>query len=84
METATGVSDRNKAQNIFDFAGNMWEWTTEEGNYNSTNNEASIAVLRGGGDSGDGTGHSASSRHGGCSKILSLIDVGFRVVLYIK
>lgn len=85
LETATGVSDRNKAQNIYDFAGNMWEWTTEEGNYNSTNNDkASFAVLRGGGDSGAGTGHPASSRHGGCSKTLALIDVGFRVVVYIK
>ena len=85
LETATGVSDRNKAQNIFDFAGNMWEWTIEEGNYNSRNDDnAKVAVLRGGGDSGSGTGHPASSRHGGCNKTLALIDVGFRMVLYIK
>ncbi len=31
LELSTGASDDFKAYNIYDFAGNMWEWTTENG-----------------------------------------------------
>ena len=34
FEIATSSSERNKANNIYDFAGNMWEWTTETIVYN--------------------------------------------------
>ncbi len=37
LELATGASDDFKAYNIYDMAGNMWEWTTETGtNSNGT------------------------------------------------
>ena len=41
LELATGSSEDFKAYNIYDLAGNMWEWTTEQSNDNK------YAVLRG-------------------------------------
>ena len=35
LELATGMCEDFKAYNIYDLAGNMWEWTTETGNNNS-------------------------------------------------
>ncbi len=32
IELSTGASEDFKAYNIYDLAGNMWEWTTENGN----------------------------------------------------
>ena len=45
LEIATGTSERNKKKNIYDLAGNMWEWTTEVGRHGSDSIE--YAVLRG-------------------------------------
>ncbi len=59
-ELATGISEINKAKNIYDFAGNMWEWTTEIGDHKETETAqvteatektkptGNYAVLRGG------------------------------------
>ena len=52
-EIATGASDYTKVNNIYDMAGNMWEWTTEVGDYSVTNSKpenttGNYAVLRGG------------------------------------
>ena len=53
-EVATGVTvegdpTRNSACNIYDMAGNMWEWTTETGKHDSKATDATnYAVLRGG------------------------------------
>ena len=44
LELSTGASDDFKAYNIYDMAGNMWEWTTEIG----TNTGTTYAVFRGG------------------------------------
>ena len=49
-EIATGSSDYTKVNNIYDMAGNMWEWTTEERGYKDVANSSTgtFAVLRGG------------------------------------
>ena len=43
IELATGASDDFKVYNIYDMAGNMWEWTTEHG----INSENMYVVARG-------------------------------------
>ena len=52
-EIATGSTDSTKVNNIYDMAGNMWEWTTEVGDHSVTNSKpentkGTFAVLRGG------------------------------------
>ena len=49
-EIATGSSDYTKVNNIYDMAGNMWEWTTEERGYKDVANSSTgtFAVIRGG------------------------------------
>ena len=95
-EVATGISvvdengekiDRNKAKNIYDFAGNMWEWTTEIREYKDKSNEvtqpkATYCVTRGGGMGS--MAHSASYRDG--ENLVSYVecDLAFRTVLYIN
>ena len=81
-ETATGVAERNIANNIYDFAGNMWEWTTETGKHNGTSD--TFAVLRGGAFSSNGFNSSASCRSGGTYNTYAALDFGFRVVLYLE
>ncbi len=91
-ELATGISERNKAKNIYDFAGNMWEWTTEKGSHSSTTTETKTeptgntiyAVLRGGGFYNNGGGYPAAKRSGDYTVGSYDIDVGFRPVLYLK
>ncbi len=90
-EVATGVTvegdpTRNSACNIYDMAGNMWEWTTETGKHDSKATDATnYAVLRGGGFNGSGSYDPVSYRHGNDTVSDSYgIDFGFRVVLYIQ
>ena len=80
-ETATGVSERNKTNNIYDFAGNMWEWTTEVGLHGESTTE--YAVLRGGCFSDD-IHAPVSTRSGYYSTDSSGFSWGFRVVLYLN
>ena len=79
FETAAG---RNTAQkNIYDVAGNVWEWTTEVPQYANGAN----AVLRGGSAVSDGSVHVASCRGGHTSATtVTNWDVGFRLVLYVQ
>ena len=90
-EVATGVTvegdpTRNSACNIYDMAGNMWEWTTETGKHDSKATDATnYAVLRGGSFGSNGSGNPVSSRHGDNTVSDSYgISIGFRVVLYIQ
>ncbi len=98
-ELATGVtiidgdSLKNRVKNIYDMAGNMWEWTTEVGNYGNeqvllTEEQADIAsyaVLRGGSLRDYGSGLPVSRRNGdNFTSNTRGADIGFRVVLYIK
>ena len=81
LELVAGAVEDYKVKNIYDMAGNMYEWTTEEGKHNST---GSYAVLRGGSFDAYGTTGPACYRHGNCGVGYADVSIGFRVVLYIK
>ena len=89
-EVATGVTvegdpTRNSACNIYDMAGNMWEWTTETGKHDSKATDATnYAVRRGGSFGNSGSDCPVSYRHGDYPVGDCYINVGFRVVLYIQ
>ncbi len=91
-ELATGISERNKAKNIYDFAGNMFEWTTETEELTDSHTEkdyeksaGTYVVLRGGGFNCSGKTNSASLRDGsGDNKIAYHINGSFRPVLYVN
>ena len=76
FELATGSSDDFKIYNIYDMAGNFWEWTSES-SVNSDN-----AIIRGGSFYYRGfqsvvfTNVNTESNYN--------VDFGFRVVLYLK
>ncbi len=89
-EVATGVTvegdpTRNSACNIYDMAGNMWEWTTETGKHDSKATDATnYAVRRGGSFTIGGSDYPVSYHHGYNSVGDYSIRIGFRVVLYIQ
>ena len=81
IETATGISERNKVKNIYDLAGNVWEWTTETGKHEGTDN---IYAVNRGGSHVDNINGPVSCRGGsGISSDIGF-NIGFRVVLYLK
>ncbi len=71
----TGVTERNKIQNIYDFAGNVWEWTLE---YAAAS--FSPCAFRGGGYNSNGNENSAKKRLG--TNVNDAGLVGFRTCLY--
>ena len=88
-EIATGSLKDTNVKNIYDMAGNMWEWTTEVGDHSSNtdskNTVGNYAVLRGGSFGHYGYGHPVSHRDGYYTVDWpGYIHVGFRVVLYIQ
>ena len=94
-ELPTGALDITKKNNIYDLAGNMWEWTTEIGEHkiidSTTNkvvfdesNKGLFAVLRGGGFNIFGSTYSVAYSVGNHNIESYDIHVGFRVVLYIN
>ena len=82
-EIATGSTDKTKVLNIYDMAGNMFEWTTEVGNHDAGTSATQHAVIRGGGFHGSYI-NSVSYRGGTSMSAGSNYDLGFRVVLYVK
>ena len=86
IEIATGSSDNTRTNNIYDLAGNMWEWTTETKirKYNDDNKNYTFAVLRGGGFCYNGSFSPVVFRHGRYSVSDSDVNFGFRTVLYIE
>ena len=85
-----------KKNNIYDLAGNMWEWTTETGEHkikdadgntvtdgNDGDNIYTRAVRRGGSFFGDGGDYPVAYRRGYYATGWYDVNVGFRVVLYI-
>ena len=89
-EIATGSAEYTKVNNIYDMAGNMWEWTTEVGDHSVTNSKpenttGNYAVLRGGSFNNYGGGGPVACRYGsGGTGGSGNVDIGFRVVLYIN
>ena len=86
MELATGVAKETKMKNIYDMAGNMWEWTTETGHHKKNNvaSSTTFTVLRGGGNRYNGK-YSISYRSGGAAIDENVVvDSSFREVLYLK
>ena len=86
IEIATGSSDNTRTNNIYDLAGNMWEWTTEtkirKNNGNNTN--YTFAVLRGGSFLSGGSNFAVVFRYGYSTVSFSNVNIGFRAVLYIE
>ena len=72
----TGTSEKNKVMNIYDIAGNVWEWTLE--NTSSTDNPC---ARRGGRYLGAGSDAPASSRNDVITTD-SGTTIGFRVSLW--
>ena len=70
----TGHTDYTSRKNIYDLAGNLWEWTNEI--------YSSDRVKRGGSYGTDGASYPAASRSS--SSDLGYSSVGFRCVLYIQ
>ena len=81
-ELATGSAEETKINNIYDMAGNMWEWTTEIGK--PDNCSTVRALLRGGTFLYNGSSYPVSHRDGGALASGVAVHFGFRVVLYIK
>ena len=71
----SGFSDKWSVKNIYDLAGNVWEWTNEV--------YGSFRVIRGGFYSISGDNDPVSYRHS-ISTSDNLVNVGFRSRLYIK
>jgi hypothetical protein len=86
IEIATGAVSDTRTNNIYDLAGNMWEWTTEtiKRTGTSDNTKQTFAVLRGGSFSADGSSYPVVYRNGGVNTTATDFYFGFRVVLYIK
>ena len=81
LELATGICDDFKIYNIYDMAGNMWEWTTETVNYTDGQ---TYGVHRGGAFEGLGVTDRITRTAGGQITAYCYFDVGFRCMLYIK
>ena len=72
----TGAADRNSKCNIYDLAGNMWEWTLER-----TASSVNSCARRGGSFYGDGATLPASSRYNDTA-ISYYYNIGVRPSLY--
>ena len=90
IELATGASDDFKIYNIYDMAGNMWEWTTEvstgiKNSNGQTTPSKDYAVCRGGSLANIGESNQIVQANGASSKSTDYSgSVGFRVVIYVK
>jgi len=86
---STGASDSAKRKNIYDVAGNLWEWTTESAyiasyaNYSKTNFDVNTHVLRGGSFK-DAHGTNPACFRGSRYAAHTDTNLGFRCTLYIK
>ena len=87
----TGASEKVKKMNLYDVAGNLWEWTDEASyEYKGSNTTLSATpdcntfMIRGGSfDNFHDSSFSVCSR-ANCQVVNSSTSLGFRIVLYIK
>ena len=80
LETATGITERNKANNIYDFAGNCFEMTTE---IVKVENNIYYMATRGGGFNSSNL-HAAACLRLGVSTSFGYPTQAYRVVLYLN
>ncbi len=83
----TGASRQTEKYHIYDVAGNLWEWTEEIslwklGTANETNTQCH--VLRSSCFTSASGIYPPCYRMGTCMNSLTSLDIGFRVVLYLK
>ena len=76
IKMTTGFNENWKVKNIYDLAGNVWEWTCEIQN--------SYFICRGGSYGNRGTNINPISCRGNVTSSLIRDDIGFRPRLYIK
>ena len=75
---STGASEETRKMNIYDFAGNEWEWTLEH----AISNDNNLCAFRGGSYYNLGNGDSAAHRYNyNISESYSII--GFRTTFYV-
>ena len=74
---STGASDNTKKSNIYDFAGNEFEWTLEY----ATASTVCPCSYMGGGFTNDSSNYPASYRNGGITTV-AYVDDSFRPALY--
>ena len=86
---STGASDKAKRKNVYDVAGNLWEWTTESSyvasyaKYSKTDFNVNTHMLRGGSFCNPFGSNPACFR-GYSFAANTNTNYGFRVALYIK
>ena len=86
---STGASDAAKRKNMYDVAGNLWEWTTESSyvtnysKYSKTDFNVNTHILRGG-SFGNAYGSYPACLRGSDFAARTNTSFGFRVALYIK
>ena len=74
----TGASEQTNKMNIYDFAGNEWEWTLEH----VTNSNTYHCIARGGGFDNKATDNPATYRLGNVVKRTNHYAFGFRTTIY--
>ena len=79
----TGASDKTRSYNIYDVAGNLWEWT-EETSFYGGNSATQYREYRGGSFAYASAAFPACFRSGDNSASTTNCSIGFRVVLYMK
>ncbi len=84
LELSTGASEDFKKYNIYDMAGNMWEWTTGHNIVTTDNNTQMFVVPRGGSFHAHGTDSPVVRARGDDALTVCDFRDGFRVVLYIE
>ena len=79
----TGASNDARKKNLYDVAGNMWEWTQETSFYGG-NSSTQYRVRRGGSFGHASSAYPVCYRNGHPTVSHTDIVVGFRPVIYMK
>jgi len=80
----TGASEHNKAYNLYDVAGNLWEWTEESASRYVSSTLTVNPTYRGGSFWNESYKWASCFRSGDFSMTNCFASLGFRVVLYMK